>query len=459
MTASDQPDDGQPVSSEDAEQPVSSDQPVSAEQPDQAVPEEGDQSPATDQPESAAGSDQSVSPDQPVPVESVTCPACAEPVGVGANWCEACGHDLVENPSLPTVSDTAATDSASTVACQACGETDVDAEGYCLSCGYRQPSERNHVGDVVGPIAAATDRGSIRHRNEDAFAVAMADHGRAVMVVCDGVSSTPGSEEASTSAAQAACTAVVEGLNNAGIGPVSDEDIEKLLTSAVAEAQKAATAAADVVSGEGGAAALTDPPSTTLVCAVATPVAASDAGGDAHLDLHVAWVGDSRCYWVTAAADQLLTTDHEEMGALSRWLGADAIQPEPDIVHHKLPLGSPATDGWVLVCSDGLWRYLTPTTGMTAHELIAAVSHNLSRSATDGEDEPRLPPEPGSTSDDVGLADQPTTVDSSGDLARRIVDGLVEFANNRGGHDNITAAITFPSTFPTVSLERVQESP
>ncbi len=392
--------------------------------------------------------------DVPIPVEAQDtaqveqCPACAEPVAVGANWCEACGHDLVgDKPFINTdvpnteVGSAPQLDPESTepsAPCQACGETDIDAEGYCLSCGYRQPSERNHVGEVVGPVAAATDRGSVRHRNEDAFAIAVAVGGQAVMVVCDGVSSTPGSEEASTSAAAAACESVVHGLNQHEDSPPDASQMEQLLRDAVADAQQAATAAAETVQiAQGGAPSipLADPPSTTLVCAVVS-VDASET--DAAVELDVAWVGDSRCYWVTGDNTLPLTTDHEELQALSRWLGADSINPTPDVARHRFPLGAEAKPGWVLVCSDGLWRYLTPSTGMPAHELVAALGHNLAR--------------PGHLDESNSESNRASNSESNGvgETARQLVDGLVEFANNRGGHDNITAAITSPA----VSLQQ-----
>ncbi len=386
----------------------------------------------------------SESADQPTGVD--VCPACAEPVTAGANWCEACGHDLVNNqtfiepapmPGLAAEPETHQPPESRTVPsapCQACGETDIDADGYCLSCGYRQPSERNHISEVVGSVAAATDRGSVRHRNEDAYAIAVADAGQAILVVCDGVSSTPGSEEASTSAAKATCRTIVDGLNQHDGDHLGESEMDKLLRAAVADGQQAAAEAAATVGAAFGGASLplADPPSTTLVCAVVSVDERTE--GDPAVDLDVAWVGDSRCYWVTADEERLLTSDHEELGALSRWLGADSMQPEPDIVRHRYALGPDARPGLVLVCSDGLWRYLSPSTGMPANELVAAITHNLT----------------GSTHSDESLDEN----EAGGETARSIVESLIEFANNRGGHDNITAAITSP----VVSLQPSQES-
>lgn len=366
-----------------------------------------------------------------------TCPACGEVASSGANWCEACGHDLAETnvvghetgaapeatPDAETASaETASTETARTetgVPCQACGALEVGADGYCLSCGYRQPSERNHMTETVGSVAAATDRGTMRHQNEDAFAIAVSDAGHSVLVVCDGVGSTPGSDQASTSASQVACQAVVNGLH--GVDPTAESDIveaevEKVLMSAVAEAQQAATAAAEAVAGSANV-VLTDPPSTTLICAVA---ATNGDSGSAFVNLHVAWVGDSRCYWVTNSGQELLTVDHEEMGALSKWLGADSIDPEPDVAHYRFAATPGPDGGVVMACSDGLWRYLTPATGMTAHELVAAIRHPL-RTADAGD------------------------VHDQGRLAQQLAEGAIDFANNQGGHDNITVAIAIPT--------------
>jgi serine/threonine protein phosphatase PrpC len=117
----------------------------------------------------------------------------------------------------------------------------------------------------------------------------------------------------------------------------------------------------------------------------------------------VGWVGDSRAYWLPdpgpdSGADSgtaglaaqtvrreagplCLTTDDSLAGqlaaagipvaaapqagpatALVRWLGADAQDTEPHLVSIR-----PERSGRVLVCSDGLFRYLP-----TAAELAAA---------------------------------------------------------------------------------------
>jgi serine/threonine protein phosphatase PrpC len=91
-----------------------------------------------------------------------------------------------------------------------------------------------------------------------------------------------------------------------------------------------------------------------------------------------------------------ITQDHswEDSHALTRWVGADAGDAEPEIAQHQL-----ASPGLLLICSDGLWNYAAGSQEMAA--LVASASAN----------------------------------------ALAISRGLVKFALDQGGHDNITAAV------------------
>ncbi len=172
--------------------------------------------------------------------------------------------------------------------------------------------------------AAISDRGHVRPRNEDAVALGRVgpgpadEPGRVAAAVCDGVSSTRSSELAA----------------------------------------RAAAAAALVPRGT------PEPPSCTLVCAVHDVPAGR---------LTVGWVGDSRAYWLAepgaAEPARLLSADHTAEAAaaagtldpavaairpdaITRWLGADG-DAEPEVV--ALTPGAP---GALLLCTDGLWKYL-----------------------------------------------------------------------------------------------------
>jgi serine/threonine protein phosphatase PrpC len=129
------------------------------------------------------------------------------------------------------------------------------------------------------------------------------------------------------------------------------------------------------------------------------------------------WVGDSRAYWVPVEGDAVQLTEDDSWAthaislgvdpqsawndpkahAITAWLGADAgtIRPRTGAFFAETP-------GYLVLCSDGLWNYLT---------------------------------EPAAFADTVRAA-----LRDSADLlqaARRLVD----FANAAGGSDNITVAL------------------
>jgi serine/threonine protein phosphatase PrpC len=170
-------------------------------------------------------------------------------------------------------------------------------------------------------------------------------------VVCDGVSSTRSSELAARAAADAA--------------------LDVLLAGSVREAIAAAAAAAAALVPRG----TRQPPSCTLVCGVLAEGA-----------LHVGWVGDSRAYWLAepgaAEPARLLTADHTAEAAaaagtldpavaaarpdaITRWLGADG-DAEPDVATL-----TPTGPGALLLCSDGLWKYLPGAAELAAVALPA----------------------------------------------------------------------------------------
>ncbi|MFF0776389.1 PP2C family serine/threonine-protein phosphatase [Nonomuraea wenchangensis] len=259
------------------------------------------------------------------------CPVCGTPVYEGYAYCEKCGHTL----GSPT--------------CASCGAAAVDAEGYCERCGLRQPTGRDHAEIVLeGGAAAVTDRGLRRSRNEDAVALLAAGRST-VAVVCDGVGSSPRADEASAVAVEAASAALIRGLSHEEAFELAGRAVTKLATS------------------------VDDAPACTYVAAVVR---------DGRISL--AWAGDTRAYWLSAEPlaeppdgiptrpldarpdeppdgppggppdGALLTTDDAiETGEITAWLGADA-----DDVRPHVRVFEPQGAGLLLVCSDGLWRYL-----------------------------------------------------------------------------------------------------
>ncbi|NTW42368.1 MAG: hypothetical protein HGA44_21255 [Cellulomonadaceae bacterium] len=178
--------------------------------------------------------------------ELVVCAACGAAAGPGARFCEACGGDLPAGGQVvaPTGGagsvDGAAAGPGGAVGtgapvpghaelspegaapCRECGGA-VDPDGYCTQCGAKAPRPRDHM--VEAPqawVGGVSDRGVRHHRNEDAMSTAadVVPGDRAVLVVCDGVSSSQDSDVASLAAARAARTVLLDG-RAVGMGPIS----------------------------------------------------------------------------------------------------------------------------------------------------------------------------------------------------------------------------------------------
>ena len=305
------------------------------------------------------------------------CPYCTALLPDDDLFCEECGQRLQPPDSQ-----------ASQPALCLCGAPDdqLDADGYCLSCGRRcRPAPSDHLEmEISSELAAVSDRGLRHSRNEDRFAV-RAEGAQSILVVCDGVSNSSNADEAAALACECITTALAEGAS---------------LLDALAEAERQ-------VAALGRPDALGSCPSTTVVAAVATPD-----------QVRLAWLGDSRAYWISQEGARQLTADHSWMNAvvssgeltaseaakapqahgITRWLGADAhTDMRPDTVDFAVP-----GPGLLLLCTDGLWNHAPQLADM------ATLVHEYSS--------------------------QEATV-------LRIARRLIEFANSKGGQDNITAAL------------------
>jgi len=327
----------------------------------------------------------------------LTCPACDTPAPNGAKFCESCGADLAASPA----------EAIAAAPCVSCGAPpqDIIEGGYCSNCGQKQPARRDHLEIDEGSVAAVTDRGKRHRRNEDAAAI-WSDETRSVVVVCDGVSSTDRPDEASQAAADtardhlSAFLASERAITALSDAPPDRNLLEQELTAAIKAAHQAVS---EVVADDPTA----EPPSCTIVAGIIHWVPQPSVS--------VAWLGDSRGYWVNPDGSvEQVTNDHSwanqqrELGELeqaaiaadprahsiTRWLGADAVDVEPDIVHLAKPDG-----GRWLACSDGLWNYAESPEAMS--ERVAEF---------DG---------------------------SPLELSQR----LTTFARDAGGHDNITVAV------------------
>jgi serine/threonine protein phosphatase PrpC len=274
----------------------------------------------------------------------------------------------------------------------ACGAplSEMDSDGFCSGCGRRlKRPDSDHIEiELLHDFAGVSDRGLRHDRNDDRFAIARAGNNCA-LVVCDGVSMSPDADEAAASAVKATLDAISEGLAEPEIVAV------ELLRSAIQRAGEAVTELGK---------RRPESPSTTLVAALLV--------GN---QLSIGWIGDSRGYWLNGNEARQLTCDHswqnsaaaQQAGAeaqkaanahaLTRWVGADALDLQPEMMQQEVKSG-----GLLLLCSDGLWNYTTDTKDMAA--LVSGANN------------------PGAS-------------------ALEISRELVEFARNKGGHDNITAVV------------------
>ncbi|MEV4709299.1 PP2C family serine/threonine-protein phosphatase [Actinoplanes sp. NPDC049316] len=282
---------------------------------------------------------------------SLECAACADERAAGAAFCESCGRALA----------TGSPAGAGPV-CPSCGPAGaIDADGYCGTCGMLAARPRDHAEADGGPVAAAvTDRGLRHHRNEDAMW--LATRGADVdAVVCDGVSASFDPHVASATAAEAAGK-VLAGSGADVAGRAAPADSGGDLAGRVAEAITAAGAAvADLAATDARRAASN--PACTIVAAC---VRGTEIG--------YGWVGDSRAYWVPEDGDARQLTEDDSWAthaialgvdpqsawndpkahAITAWLGADAgpVRPRTDTLR-------PGEPGLLVLCSDGLWNYLT----------------------------------------------------------------------------------------------------
>lgn len=335
---------------------------------------------------------------------SLMCPACGAAAVAGDRFCEACGADLPfteAGPALEAPQDDL--DPGPGRPCASCGaDPGHVSDGYCGICGMKQPAARDHTEVADGPVAAVSDKGRKHHRNEDAFALRRGEDGRIVAVVCDGVSTTVEPDVASQAAADAAMAVLV-----------STDD----LVAAAAAAQAA-------VLGVEGAPQPPELgwPSCTFLAGVIR------AGG-----VDLATLGDCRTFWLPNDGPAAVLTEDDSWAAeqvaagslsseeayasplahtITRWLGRDA---DPSW-GPRLARFEPPGPGRLVLCSDGLWNYAP-----SPAEIAAAAG--------------------GGDAADV-LA-----------VARR----LVAFANEAGGHDNITVVIVdIPG--PATSMEPVDEA-
>jgi serine/threonine protein phosphatase PrpC len=292
--------------------------------------------------------------------------------------------------------------------CSGCG-TEVDAQAhFCESCGARiggavaaadasaSPRDHHEI-EISHLLAAVSDRGLRHAHNEDAVALSF-DPPFAILVVCDGVSSSHDPARGSGAAAEATAGALRQGL-------AEGRDATELMHAAI-------------LAGHAAVCGLMSPATNGDERPLTTIVAALAGAGTAT----IGWAGDSRAYllsrsgrllthddsWVNWVVERGEMTEAQAMHssnahAIMQCLGDPQDPPEPHVVSTALSPGDR-----LLLCTDGLWNYAA-----TPSALLVEMA---------------------------GL---------SGPTAALVMcQALVNFANDSGGHDNITAAMLIVSGEP-----------
>jgi serine/threonine protein phosphatase PrpC len=326
----------------------------------------------------------------------ISCPRCTAPCPDESNFCEECGAALRQATDVNSEGTQPVTIGASSDlrSCSNCGAKIESAIEFCPQCGiavsYPDTCEIAELPDLV-----ALSNHGLRHRkNEDAVRVKRIGP-RSFLALSDGVSHSQRPELAAQRATSAALAVFVESPERAA---------EDLLREAVARAQTAVTGIAFDPN------LLEDPACATLTVALVS-----------EKQITVAWLGDTRAYFIGSEGARLLTRDHSILNrmvseahvtesealllpgshALTRAVGGAGTLDPPDIATYSIN-----EPGLLLLCSDGLWNYVPEP----------AALYDLVRSQI------TIPPKSGSL-----LL-----------LAQR----LVEYACTQGGADNISVALT-----------------
>lgn len=346
------------------------------------------------------------------------CPKCNTPVK--GRFCSKCGSKAVSASAAAAPAASAAVEeqdgttsgAAAAVGNCECGATAdaINANGFCDDCGQRRlprPEDHNEI-VIHSRLASVTDRGIKHAENQDWHALAeISFEGQPVqiLVVCDGVSSSSGGAPAAQAASKAACAVAARNISH----KMKPQDA---IVLAIRAAQKDVCALSWTPQPRPPDQE-DQPPTCTIVVAVVMKG-----------KLYWGWLGDSRLYWASlksANSFGSLIKDHSWINAevdagrpldevvaeakrekytraIVRSLGSAEGPAEslmPDLGEMDLP-----KDCIVLNCSDGLHVYLDASSDMAREIRNSGHLDALS-------------------------------------LARK----LVEYANSRGGVDNITAAV------------------
>jgi serine/threonine protein phosphatase PrpC len=294
------------------------------------------------------------------------------------------------------------------ITCLRCGTLNKPLASYCIGCGATLSVPENMSGEYPVPRAAArSDVGLVRENNEDRVGL-WARHGIVLAMVADGMGGAAAGEEASrlvTEAVQAEFLGEARGSET--LRELSEDELAEKMRSAVRRANRAVLDRADEKPEYQGM-------GTTITLALIRDNR-----------VIIAHVGDSRAYLIDGHEGWInqITDDHSFVEALlaSGHITSEqaAVHPMRNVLYRALGqmddteadlYSRTLTEGdWLILCSDGLTRHVTPA------EIAAATSQY-------------------STPEEVAQA-------------------LIKLANERGGEDNISAVVVMMESAEEIEPE------
>ncbi len=199
-------------------------------------------------------------------------------------------------------------------------------------------------------IFGATDIGTKRQTNQDAFINTVLSGNAVLSVVCDGM----GGANAGNIASSMAATAITEYIKRSFVPTLQPSSVKNLLASAID------TANSDILEKAQNEPQYSGMGTTTVVALIIGSTA------------YIAHVGDSRAYLVTNDGVEQLTRDHSvvqtlietghltaaeaknhpERNVITRAIG---IMPNVESEFTEVPVGS----GILLICTDGVSNVIT----------------------------------------------------------------------------------------------------
>lgn len=298
------------------------------------------------------------------------------------------------------------------VTCLRCGTLNRPLASYCIGCSAPlSVSDDKDLQHVVPRASALSDVGQVRENNEDRVGL-WAGHGIMLAMVADGMGGAVAGEEASrltTEAIQADFLGEARGSET--IYELSEDEISDKLRSAIRRANRAVIERAN------------DHPEFQGMGTTITLAFIRDNR------VIIAHVGDSRAYLVDGTQGWInqITDDHSFVEALlaSGHITREqaAVHPMRNVLYRALGQVDDTDadlysrtlkpDDWLILCSDGLTRHVTPAE-------IAEITNQH-------------------------------------DAPEAVAQTLVNRANERGGEDNISAVVILLESTDFVEVEQPPE--